>query len=147
MLNKKLWCALASVTLACILAAQVGCAQGQDSKNSDSALSSFSAVEPEYSSEWPENEYTELIPRPEYGTMDYVCDYSDLGRYELVLTDMTKEQSAGYVDELKKQGFSELHSKGNEVSVGTMLQKENVVLSVAYSDNLLNILITIESDA
>ena len=143
MLNKKLWCALVSVALACILAVLVGCAQGQDSKISDSALSSFSAVEPEYSSEWPENEYTELIPRPEYGTRDYVCDYSDLGRYALVLTDMTEEQSAGYVNELKEQGFSELHSKGNEVSVGTMLQKENVVLSVAYSDNLLLSLIHI----
>ena len=64
----------------------------------------------------------------------------------LVLTNITKEQSLIYVDELKEQGYTEIHSKGNEVSVGTMLQKDNAILSIAYSDNLINILIMIEND-
>ncbi len=146
MVKNKSWYVLIAITLVCTLAILTGCSQSDSSKTSDSALSSFPTVAPEYISEWPENEYTELIPKPEYGTMDYVYDYSDIGRYALVLTDITKEQSGIYVDELKEQGFSEIHSKGNEVSVGTMLQKDNVILSVAYSDNVFNILITVESD-
>lgn len=146
MLKNKSWYALVAITLVCTLAMLAGCSQNDSSKTSDSVISGLPSVTPEYISEWPENEYTQLIPKPEYGTMDYVCDYSDTGRYMLVLTDITKEQSGIYVDELKEQGYSEIHSNGNEVSVGTMLQKDNAILSVAYSDDIFNILITIEND-
>lgn len=146
MLKNKSWYALVAITLVCTLAILAGCSQNDSSQTPDNAISALPSVTPEYITEWPENEYTELIPKPEYGTMDYVCDYSDTGRYMLVLTDITKEQSGIYVDELKEQGYTEIYSKGNEVSVGTMLQKDNVVLSVAYSDDIFNILITIESD-
>lgn len=146
MLKNKLWYALVAITLVCTLAILAGCSQNDSSQTPNNAISALPSVTPEYITEWPENEYTELIPKPEYGTMDYVCDYSDTGRYMLVLTDITKEQSGIYMDELKEQGYTEIYSKGNEVSVGTMLQKDNAVLSVAYSDDIFNILITIEND-
>lgn len=146
MLKGKSWYTPLAVTLVCTLAILAGCSQNDGSKTLDSALSGFFSAAPEYISEWPENEYTALIPKPEYGTMDYIYNSSDTGRYMLVLTNITKEQSLIYVDELKEQGYTEIHSKGNEVSVGTMLQKDNAILSIAYSDNLINILIMIEND-
>lgn len=146
MLKNKSWCTLVAITLVCTLAMLAGCSQDNSSQTPNNTISALPSVTPEYTTEWPENEYTELIPKPEYGTMHYVCDYSDTGRYMLVLSDITKEQSGIYVDELKEQGYTEIHSKGNEVSVGTMLQKDNAILSVAYSDDIFNILIMIESD-
>ncbi len=146
MLKNKSWYALVAIILVCTLAMFAGCSQNDSSQTPDNAIAALPSVTPEYITEWSENEYTELIPKPEYGTMDYVCDYSDTGRYMLVLTDITKEQSDNYVDELKKQGYTEIHSKGNEVSVGTMLQKDNSILSIAFSDDIFNILITIEND-
>ena len=62
------------------------------------------------------------------------------------MKELSKEESADYIEELKEQGYSEVASKGNDVSVGTILQKNNVYLSISYSDAILGILITIESD-
>lgn len=147
MLKSKSWCTLVAITLVFTLAMFPGCSQnGVFTTTPDSAVSALPSKTPEYVTEWPKNEYTELIPKPESGTMDYICDYSDTGRYMLVLTDMTKEQSGVYVDELKEHGYTVIQSKGNEVSVGTMLQKDNAILSVAYSDNIFNIVITIKRD-
>ena len=62
------------------------------------------------------------------------------------MKELSKEEYADYIEELKEQGYSEVASKGNDVSVGTILQKNNVYLSISYSDAILGILITIESD-
>ena len=62
------------------------------------------------------------------------------------MKELSKEESDDYIEELKEQGYSEVASKGNDVSVGTILQKNNVYLSISYSDAILGILITIESD-
>lgn len=137
---------LVTVALICILIMLVGCSQNNEPENLDSTLSSLPAVTPEYISEWPENEFTEVIPKPEYGTMDYICNYSENGRYMLVLKEITKAESDMYVDKLKEYGYTEIHSNGNQVSVGTMLEKDNIILSVAYSDDIFNILITIENN-
>lgn len=146
MRKNKAWDTLAAIALALTLAALAGCSPDGGAKAPDHASSGLPAVTPEYTSEWPENAYTARIPKPEYGTLEYICDDSDTGRYMLVLTDITKEQSNRYVDELKEQGYTEIHAEGNEVSVGTMLQKDNAILSIAYSDNIFDIVITIESD-
>lgn len=62
------------------------------------------------------------------------------------MKDMSEETSAEYIEELKEQGYSEIASEGNDVSVGTMMQRENVNLSISYSGEILGIVITIESD-
>lgn len=62
------------------------------------------------------------------------------------MKELSKAESADYIEELKEQGYSEVASEGNDVSVGTILQKNNVYLSISYSDAILGILITIEND-
>ena len=52
-------------------------------------------------------------------------------------------ESEEYVDALLSMGYTELVSDGNNVSVGRMLQRDNVTLSVSYSDGVLGILITL----
>ena len=121
---------------------------GCDSKQADSSFGIdgsnnwLLSVEPEYVNEWPENDFTSCILKPEHGDIDYVCDYSDNGRYEVVIKNISQSESAAYVKQLMEQGYSEISSESNKVSTGTTLEKEGVVLSIAYSDGVLNILIT-----
>lgn len=100
--------------------------------------------EPVYVTQWPENEYTSQIIKPEYGEMDYVYDNSDSGRYALFLKNISEEESADYIETLKEHGFSELISEGNDASVGTILEKDKVTLSIAYSNGSLGMEITME---
>ena len=99
-------------------------------------------TEIEYVTQWPENELTALIPEPQAGTLDYIRDFSAEGRYQLVLKDISQEDCSAYVSSLQQAGYAEVSSEANEASAGTVLQKDGTVLSIAYSDNVLNILIT-----
>lgn len=127
------------VTVLLLLA---GC-QGNTAPADGSDGSWLLEAEPEYVSEWPENEFTECIPEPEHGELDYICDYSESGRYQVVIKEIEMSESEEYVDTLLSMGYAELVSDGNNVSVGRMLQRDNVTLSVSYSDDVLGIIITI----
>ena len=124
-----------------------GCSYPSELENNTQTSWDLASVEPMYITEWPENEFTSQIVPPENGEMDYICDYSDSMRYLLVMKDMSEETTSDYVKELKKLGYSEIASEGNDVSVGTMMQRGNVILSIAYSGEMLSMLITIENDA
>ena len=80
------------------------------------------------------------------GTVDYVLDYTDSGRYAVFIKDISSEESDQYVKELKENGYSEIHSDANDVSVGTMLESEDAYLSISYSEGILGILITIREN-
>ncbi|MGI6028104.1 MAG: DUF6591 domain-containing protein [Candidatus Heteroscillospira sp.] len=131
-----------SIFLACAISLLSGCSSASDDSGQ---LWTLEGAEPVYVSEWPENDYTALIPQPESGEMDYVLDISDAGRYAVVLKNISMENSEEYVESLKAQGFSELASERNQVSVGLMLKKDGTCLSVSYSDKILGILITVEN--
>ena len=100
-------------------------------------------VEPEYLTQWPDNAYTEKIVQPKSGTVNYVLDYSDSGRYAIFIRDISSEESEEYVKELKGNGYSEIDSAANDVSVGTMLESDDAYLSVSYSDGVLGVVITL----
>lgn len=99
-------------------------------------------VEPEYVSEWPDNRFTRYIPEPESGKIEYIRDYSDYGRYEIVVNDISQSDFDSYIEILKKEGYSNIAQKSNKVSVGLMLENDEVYLSIAYSEPGFNILIT-----
>lgn len=125
----------------------VGCSSNKDSQTSNNSTWDLSNVEPVYVSEWPENEFTAQIIKPENGEIDYIYDYSDSGRYAVFMKEMSEEESAEYIKELKALGYSEIASEGNDVSVGTIMQKDDVALSVAYSGEGLSIVITMGSNS
>ena len=100
-------------------------------------------AESEYLTQWPDNAFTEKIVQPQSGTIDYVLDYTDSGRYAIFIKDISSEESAQYVKKLKDIGYSEIHSAANKVSTGTMLESEAAYLSVSYSDGELGIFITL----
>lgn len=134
------------LVLVCALTLFAGCSNNEAANKSNGLTWDLSNAEPVYVTEWPENEFTSQIIKPENGEIDYIYDYSDSGRYAVFMKEMSEEQSAEYIEELKEQGYSEIASKGNDVSVGTMMQKDNVTLSISYSGEIFGIMITIESD-
>lgn len=135
------------LALVCALTLLVGCSSNKDSQTSNNSTWDLSNVEPVYVSEWPENEFTAQIIKPENGEIDYIYDYSDSGRYAVFMKEMSEEESAEYIKELKALGYSEIASEGNDVSVGTIMQKDDVALSVAYSGEGLSIVITMGSNS
>lgn len=134
------------LVLVCALTLLGGCSNDNIPSINNGVTWDLENADPIYVTEWPENEYTSQISKPENGEIDYIYDFSDSGRYAVFVKGISKENSADYIEELKEQGYSEVAFKGNNISVGTLLQKNNVALSIAYSDEILSIMITIESD-
>ena len=139
---KRFLCMMVVVCL--FLCAAAGCSAPIKEDGAQSAWD-LTEVEPVYLTQWPENEFTEQIIEPEHGEIDYVCDYSDSMRYLVVMKNMPEEASSDYVEELKEQGYAEIASDGNDVSVGTMLERDGVILGIAYSGETLGVLITLEN--
>lgn len=121
--------------------ALTGCS-GQNKLDSNTQIAwDLTDTEPIFVTEWPENEYTSQVVKPEYGEMDFIYDLSESGRYAVFLKEISREESEAYVEQLKEFGFAEIASDGNDVSIGTLLQKDNIVLSIAISDGGLGMMI------
>lgn len=134
----------AAVLFLCV---PTGCSHRSEPELHSQTAWDLTEVEPTYVTEWPENEFTSQIAEPENGEVDYVCDYSDSMRYLLVIKEISEAESSEYIRQLEAQGYSEIASEGNNVSVGTLMQRENVILSITYSGEMLGILITIDRGA
>ena len=76
--------------------------------------------------------------------MNYVLDYSDSGRYAIFVNDISTEESDKYVKELKAAGYSEVHSDGNSVSAGMILERDDAYLSISYSEGVLGVMIVLK---
>lgn len=101
----------------------------------------LSGAEPEILENLPQNELTELIEMPNVGELDYVLDLTESDRYGIFWKDISSEQSKIWLDGLIESGFSKVQYAANEVSVGTILKKDDVYLSISYSENVLSVLI------
>ena len=126
--------------LACLAS---GCSQNSVSNNSGQIAKTLAEAEPIFVSEWPENEYTARVIKPPYGETDHVYDLSDSGKFAVFLKNISKSESAEYVEQLKKDGYQEVFSQTNESSAGVMLEKEAVLLNVSYSDEIFSMMITV----
>ena len=96
---------------------------------------------------WPENKYTENIPRPESGTPDFVLSGESDGHdyYSVFLSDITREQGEQYVSVLKKGGFREIAADSEPASAGIALCKDTIHLGVSISDGALGLYISFAS--
>ena len=98
-------------------------------------------------SEWPENKYTAAIPQPEAGTPFQATVYDETaGYFSVFLTNATREQGEEYIALLKESGFETVSGRSAEVSIGELLQKENVGVSIAVSENGFGIYIRMYED-
>ena len=141
--GKKLSALILMALLACVIFA--GCSAKDDQiVGLYETTWDLSGAEPEYLNEWPENAFTEKIARPQSGTVNYVLDYSDSGRYAIFVNDISTEESDKYVEELKAAGYSEVHSDRNSASVGMILERGDAYLSISYSEGVLGVMIVLK---
>lgn len=101
----------------------------------------LSGAEPRFLENLPHNELTWLVEMPNVGELDYVLDLTENDRYGIFWKDISSEQSKIWLDGLIESGFSKVQYAANEVSVGTILKKDDVYLSISYSENVLSVLI------
>lgn len=94
--------------------------------------------------EWPQNRFTDVVVKPPHGTADYVIDDSDNGRYAIFYSDISTEESEEYIEELKSIGYHSVNDKKEDVAIGVVLEKDNVILSISASEGILGIYISIE---
>ena len=143
--GKKLGALILAALLVCVIF--TGCSAKNDQiVGLDDKTWDLTGAEPEHLTEWPENPFTEKIAKPQSGTVDYVLDYSDSGRYAIFVKDISTEESDKYVEELKAAGYSEMHSDGNSASVGMMLERDDAYLSVSYSEGVLGVMIVLKGN-
>ena len=140
--RKKLTLLFGVILLVCTLF--TGCSTKKDSINKlNNTAWDITSAKPEYLTEWPDNGFTDTIAQPQNGTVDYVLDCTDFGKYAIFIKDISLEESNQYVEELKSNGYSEMHATANDTAVGLVLESDKAYLSVSYSDSILGILITI----
>ena len=130
---------LALLLLALLLA---GCSAGGKDALPDALLETSYT----YPDEWPENRFTDCIPQPDGCTVESVRDLSSVGRYELNLSDITRDETHAYIRRLESEGYRNLGGDENEHSGGVMLQRGTVLLSVSWSGDSLGMLITLADE-
>lgn len=96
--------------------------------------------------EWPDNDYTRAIIKPVTGTMDYVLHDEEAGYYAVFLNNITLEDGKKYIQLLQKNGFETVSSDSNFVATGELLQRENVVVGVSASENVLAVYISLNAE-
>ena len=92
---------LALLLLALLLA---GCSAGGKDALPDALLETSYT----YPDEWPENRFTDCIPQPDGCTVESVRDLSSVGRYELNLSDITRDETHAYIRRLESEGYRDL---------------------------------------
>lgn len=123
------------------------CACSNDSISRESTDSNLPLLEVEEIREWPENKYTAVIPQPEAGTPFQATVYDETAGYFFVsLNNATRQQGEEYIELLKENGFETVSNKSEDVSIGVLLQKENVGVSIAASENGFGIYIRLYED-
>lgn len=94
--------------------------------------------------EWPQNRFTDMIIEPTSGTADYVIDDSDNGKYAVFYSEISMEEAEEYIEGLKDLGYHSVNDKKEDVAIGVVLEKDNVILSISASEGILGIYISIE---
>lgn len=85
---------------------------------------------------------TAQIPKPEHGTVQYYENNTKNGSFFVSVTGISQQESAEYIEKLKSIGFSEYASASEAVSSGILLKKGSTNVSVAYSDSIMSIMIS-----
>ena len=81
---------------------------------------------------WPENEFTEVVPKLEYGDIKYATNYIGANQYFLVIEEITKEESMSYLDALKEFGYVVKESSEDEYAIMHKLKNKQLKSEVSF---------------
>lgn len=137
---KILYKFLFAVSVVIVLLFSVLCSY--DNSNDSHVLTTESSLgEYNFNTEWPDNEFTENVPKPEHGSVWYTYSFNDRDAFSVSLDEISVEESDIYIEKLKSYGYVILRKASNDVSTGINMVKDNIYLSIAYSEGVLDILI------
>ena len=131
---------LAALILTALVWMTAGCASGASGSAQSGGTGVASSVAK--TSQWPQNEYTNAVVEPSAGSIDYVLDDRENGRYSVVYSDISREDSEAYIAELEELGYTEVEATREEASMGVLMKKGNTTLSISASDGILGISIS-----
>jgi hypothetical protein len=97
----------------------------------------------EYTDTWPDNDITKEIIRPDAGEVKSIRDFSEQGRFEINIEDISRDEANEYIEVLKEAGFREVAGAENKVSGGILLNRDYTAVNIAYSGDNMVILISI----
>ncbi|MBQ3046316.1 MAG: hypothetical protein IJD49_10230 [Clostridia bacterium] len=124
----------------CILLFAVSCSTAKQGDCFDLTSESNSG-EYNFISEWPDNEFTHYVPKPEYGKVWYTYSFNNREAFSISLEQISEEESNLYIEKLKSFGYVIFGKASNDVSTGINMVKDNIYLSIAYSDGVLGMMI------
>ena len=125
--------ALCAVICLVLLLSAVGCANNEQDEKQDTGKQDEEALVT-MTSVWPENEYTKGVPKPENGTVESVMEMKGSPViYSISITGITRQQAMQYIEALQDMGFEKVASENEKSSGGTLMEKEDKALSIAYS--------------
>lgn len=93
--------------------------------------------------QWPENEYTRAIPKPDMGTP--VAEIKSGLLYGVTLEGVSRQMCYDYLACLAQNGFqSEFPGQENDVSGGWLYSNGNAAVTVSQSGSRMTISVTFE---
>lgn len=97
---------------------------------------------------WPNNEYTNSIPKPESGTVLRGWIDPEKKYCYIQFSDINQVKSEAYIKKLKENGFEEVQMTSEKIknegyiSVGTVLSNGETTVSIAYTNDLFALYIS-----
>lgn len=104
--------------------------------------------EGQYGGEWPNNKYTQMVPKPNFGTV--MATYIEYDSCNVTLCDVTVDQMKAYASKVKQQGFNIDVEVEDSTAFGVTIysysarNKKGYEVEVSFAVGLGNI--TIEKD-
>lgn len=141
-MNKRIFAALAAGLLS--LSLLTACGRTQNS----AASGSTSAPVWVESDQWPDNEFTQQIPTPEFGAVSATAEgqSQDQDYFCVSLREVTQEEAEGYAQILQDEGFELLWDKtetpkGGSVVLAFVFEQEEVGVSLSFSGDTMGLYI------
>jgi len=98
--------------------------------------------------QWPDNEFTQLVPAPEAGTVFATAQGKSNGYdyFAVSLREVSQEEAENYIQTLKDEGFLPVSEKsempeGGSVVIGDFFEKGDAGVSLSFSGDTMGLYI------
>lgn len=100
-------------------------------------------VEVQYTDTFPMNEFTQSIPELPSEKVEYTVDDSEHGNFTVAVSGVTTQSYSSFLDSLLDSDFQIVASSEEDTSSTILLEKDNVNVSAAFSDDTLVVRISL----
>ncbi|HOJ09356.1 MAG TPA: hypothetical protein PK733_02040 [Clostridiales bacterium] len=84
---------------------------------------------------WPENQYTEGVPKPDFGTMLWMRSDEEQGYFAVAYQQVSKEQIELYIQALMDDSWHTIHDFYENTTIGGLYEKGTHAISLQFAGN------------